>query len=144
MAKQPMNPLAGAAGPGPYSTRTDNLRFQSDTYGAGTENAAIKGAVPLSQSPEFRGEAPSTFRRNVERNARLFDDSAYPDQDIMAGVDRGPDVGSSALGMNQIKESDNEVLAKYLPAMDAMAAAPDTPESFRIFVRSIQANIFPA
>lgn len=139
-----MNPLAGAAGPGPYSTRTDDLRFEPDTYGAGTENAAIKGAVPLSQSPEFRGEAPSTFRRNVERNARLFDDSAYPDQDIMAGVDRGPDVGSSALGMNQIKESDNEVLAKYLPAMDAMAAAPDTPESFRIFVRSIQANIFPA
>lgn len=139
-----MNPLAGAAGPGPYSKRTDNLQFESETYGAGIENAAIKGAVPLSKSPEFRGEAPSTFRRNVERNARLFDDSAYPEQDIMAGVDIGPDVGSNALGMNQIKESDNEVLAKYLPAMDAMAAAPDTPESFRIFVRSIQANIFPA
>lgn len=144
MAKQPMNPLAGAAGPGPYSTRTDNLTFQSDSYGAGTENAAIKGAVPLSKSTDFKGEAPSTFRRNVERNSRLFDQSAYPEQDIMAGTDCGPDVGANALGMNQIKESDNEVLAKYLPAMDAMAAAPDTPESFRIFVRSIQANIFPA
>jgi hypothetical protein len=143
MAKQPMNPLAGAAGPGPYSTRTDNLQFQSDSYGSAKENAAIKGAVPISKSADFKGEAPSTFRRNVERNARLFDESAYPEQDIMAGTDRGPDVGSDALGMNQIKESDNEVLAKYLPAMDAMAAAPDTPESFRIFVRSIQANIFP-
>jgi len=137
-------PLAGPAGPGKFSTRTDGLSFQSPEYGAGVENAAITGAVPLSKTPDFKGEAPSTFRRNVERNTRLFDETALPEQDIMAGTDRGPDVGSSALGMNQIKESDNEVLAKYLPAMDAMAAAPDTPESFRIFVRSIQANIFPS
>jgi len=137
-------PLAGPAGPGEFSTRTDGLSFQSDAYGAGMENKMIKEGAALSKTPDFKGEAPSTFRRQVERGAGLYDGTAYPDQDIMAGTDIGPDVGSNALGMNQIKQSDNEVLAKYLPAMDAMAAAPDTPESFRIFVRSIQANIFPA
>ena len=29
MAKAPMNPLAGPAGPGPFSTRTDQLRMGS-------------------------------------------------------------------------------------------------------------------
>jgi hypothetical protein len=144
MASQPMNPLAGPAGPGPFATRTDNLTFQSDTYGAGVENAANKAGAPLAKTPDFKGEPSSTYRREVERGTRLFDQSAYPQEDIMAGTDIGPGPGSNILGMNQVKESDNEVLAKYLPAMDAMAAAPDTPESFRIFVRSIQANIFPS
>jgi hypothetical protein len=144
MAKQPMNPLAGPGGPGPFSTRTDNLTFQSDTYGAGVENAANKAGAPLAKTSDFKGEAPSTFRRQVERGAGLYDQSAYPQEDIMAGTDIGPGPGSDVLGMNQVKESDNEVLAKYLPALDAMAAAPDTPQSFRIFVRSIQANIFPS
>ena len=144
MAKEPLNPKAGPAGPGPFSTRTDNLTFQSDTYGAGIENAANIAGAPLAKTADFKGEAPSTFRRQVERSAGLYDSSAYPEEDIMVGTDTGPGPGSEILGMNQVKESDNEVLAKYLPAMDAMAAAPDTPESFRIFVRSIQANIFPS
>ena len=34
-------PLAGPAGPGKFSTRTDGLSFQSPEYGAGVEQAAI-------------------------------------------------------------------------------------------------------
>ena len=37
-----MNPLAGPAGPGKFSTRTDNLQMPSQFYGEGVETAAIK------------------------------------------------------------------------------------------------------
>jgi hypothetical protein len=45
-----MNPLAGPAGPGKYSTRTDNLQMGSIAYGEGVETAAIKSGAPLAKN----------------------------------------------------------------------------------------------
>ena len=41
-------PLAGAAGPGKFSKRTDGLSFKSEEYGQGVENAAIKAGAPMA------------------------------------------------------------------------------------------------
>ena len=51
MTTAPMNPLAGPAGPGKYSTRTDRLKMGSIAYGEGVETAAIQSGAPLAKSP---------------------------------------------------------------------------------------------
>ena len=49
-----MNPLAGPAGPGKFSTRTDNLKMGSTAYGEGVETQAIKSGAPLSKTADVR------------------------------------------------------------------------------------------
>jgi len=112
MADQPMNPLAGAAGPGPFTTRTDNLTFKSDTYGAGVENAKNKAGAPLAKTPDVRptslseqGMAPS----QVERITPLFAPSQRLDDSLQGSIAR-PRV---EFAVQQTKTSD--ALAQLLP-----------------------------
>ena len=118
MAKQPMNPLAGAAGPGPFSTRTDNLTFKSDTYGAGVENAANKAGAPLAKTPDVRatsrsemGMAPSQMGPVTP----LFAPSQRADEPITSGIAMGDGPGPEVLGSMQRPESLSQVLAQMLP-----------------------------
>jgi len=121
MAEQPMNPLAGAPGPGMYSTRTDQLKFQSPEYGAGVENAANKAGAPLASTPNVRptslsnmGMAPSQAS-----STSLFATSQRPEEAVTAGIDIGDGVGSSALGMRpQVQEKLSDILATMLPYDD--------------------------
>ena len=62
MTTAPMNPLAGPAGPGKYSTRTDNLQMGSIAYGEGVETAAIQSGAPLAKTGEVRGMPASEVR----------------------------------------------------------------------------------
>jgi hypothetical protein len=100
MTTAPMNPLAGPAGPGKYSTRTDNLEMGSIAYGEGVETQAIKSGAPLSKTADVK-PTPVT---------ELFamSDETRP---ITAGLDRGPGPGSEALmmGKSTIKLSDSLV-----------------------------------
>jgi hypothetical protein len=100
-----MNPLAGPAGPGKYSTRTDNLQMGSIAYGEGVETAAIKSGAPLASTPDVKPE-PVT---------ELFAPTQRPDEPITSGIDRGPGVGSDALMMTQSTEKLSDTLAKLLP-----------------------------
>lgn len=118
MAETPMNPLAGAAGPGPFSTRTDNLTFQSDTYGGGVENAAFKAGAPLSKTPDVRsaslssmGMAPS----QLESVTPLFAASKRPGEEVTTGIDIGPGAGSEVLGMAARAQKTSDALAKMIP-----------------------------
>jgi len=99
-----MNPLAGPAGPGMYSTRTDNLQMGSIAYGEGVETAEIKSGAPLAKTADVKPQ-PVT---------ELFamSDETRP---ITAGIDRGPGPGSEALmiGKSVVKLSDT--LAQMLP-----------------------------
>jgi len=52
-------PLAGPAGPGKFSTRTDGLSFESTEYGSGVENAANKAGAPLATTPDVRATSLS-------------------------------------------------------------------------------------
>lgn len=117
MAEQPMNPLAGAAGPGPFSTRTDQLKFQSDSYGAGVENAANKAGAPLSKTASVnptslseQGMAPSQ-----QKLTGLFAPSERPDEEVTAGIAMGPGPGPEALGLNMRTQKTSDALAKMIP-----------------------------
>ena len=140
---EPMNPLAGVSGPGPFAVRDDQLRLGSTAYGEGRETQEILGGAALAKTPDVTGMPASRVREAAMqgRPVGLFDLSQNPGQDVMAGAPIGPDEGPEALGMNAVRQKDNDIIAKYMPALDSMAASPDVPESFRIFVRSIQGQL---
>ena len=105
MTTAPMNPLAGPAGPGKYSTRTDNLQMGSIAYGEGVETAAIQSGAPLATTP---GAKPTPV-------TELYAPTQRPDEPITSGIDRGPGVGSESLMMVQSTEKLSDTLAKLLP-----------------------------
>jgi hypothetical protein len=111
-----MNPLAGPAGPGKFSTRTDNLQMGSTAYGEGVETQAIKSGAPLAETGDVR-PARAGDVREAATAAPLTGLFAMSDETrpITAGLDRGPGPGSEALVMskNIIKLSDS--LAQMLP-----------------------------
>jgi hypothetical protein len=100
-----MNPLAGPAGPGKFSTRTDNLQMGSIAYGEGVETAAIKSGAPLARTPDVRPE-PVT---------ELFAPTQRPNEPITSGIDLGAGPGSESLMMTQSTEKLSDTLAKLLP-----------------------------
>jgi hypothetical protein len=110
-------PLAGAAGPGKFSKRTD---LPSSYYGEGVETASVKSGAPLAST---RGVADNVGGRPAGAPAvsapvtELFAPSQRPEEPITAGIDRGAGPGSEALGMqsplSQRKMSD--ILAQMIP-----------------------------
>jgi hypothetical protein len=110
-------PLAGAAGPGKFSKRTD---LPSSYYGEGVETASVKSGAPLAST---RGVADNVGGRPAGAPAvsapvtELFAPTQRPEEPITAGIDRGAGPGSEALGMqsplSQRKMSD--ILAQMIP-----------------------------
>jgi len=112
-----MNPLAGPAGPGKFSTRTDKLELGSTAYGEGVETQAIKSGAPLSKTPDTRPARAGDVRDAATQGpiTELYAPSQRPNEPITSGIDMGAGPGSSALMMqkNMIKLSDS--LAQMLP-----------------------------
>ena len=117
MTTAPMNPLAGASGPGKYAVRTDKLDMGSTSYGEGVETAAIKSGAPLAKTPDTRPTPASAVRdaAMVEEVTPLFAPSQRPGEPITAGIDAGAGPGANALMMNPAREKISDVLAKMLP-----------------------------
>jgi hypothetical protein len=111
-----MNPLAGPAGPGKYSTRTDNLQMGSTAYGEGVETQAIKSGAPLSTTPDTRPARAGDVR---EAAAQAPVTGLYAPSDdtrpITAGLDRGEGPGSNALMMSKSVVKLSDSLALMLP-----------------------------
>jgi hypothetical protein len=144
MAKQPMNPLAGAAGPGMYSTRTDNLNFQSTEYGSGIENAANLAGGPLAKTPDVRATSRSEMGMAPSQITPLYAPSERADEPITAGIAMGEGPGPEALGMNQPSvdtDADRQRMLSYLPALETIAQSPSSSQSFRNYVRLLRANL---
>ena len=110
-------PLAGAAGPGKFSKRTD-MNMGSIAYGEGKETQAIKQGAPMAKTPGVnpmsrseQGTAPS----QLERATPLFAPSSRPDEPITSGIALGAGPGPEVLGMQQQGESLSQILAQMLP-----------------------------
>ena len=113
-----MNPLAGPAGPGKYSTRTDNLQMGSTAYGEGVETQAIKSGAPLSTTPDVNPARAGDVREAAGQApvTELFAPSQRPDEPITAGIDMGEGPGANAMMMrSQMTEKYSDTLAKLLP-----------------------------
>lgn len=114
-------PLAGAAGPGEFSVRTDGLSLPSASYGEGIETANIEAGAPMAKTPDVnpislseQGMAPSQIKNKV---VGLFERSQRSDEDIMTGSPIGPGPGPEVLGINAItpKQKTSDILVKMLP-----------------------------
>ena len=113
-----MNPLAGPAGPGKFSTRTDNLQMGSTAYGEGVETQAIKSGAPLSTTPDVNPARAGDVREAATEGpvTELFAPSQRPDEPITAGIDMGEGPGANAMMMrSQMTEKYSDTLAKLLP-----------------------------
>ena len=112
-----MNPLAGPAGPGKFSTRTDNLQMGSTAYGEGVETQAIKSGAPLSTTPDTRPARAGDVREAAAQGpvTELYAPSSRPNEPITSGIDRGAGPGSNALMMAKSSEKMSDILAKMLP-----------------------------
>ena len=117
-----MNPLAGPAGPGKYSTRTDNLEMGSIAYGEGKETAEILSGANLAKTADVKAEPL----------VGLYADTQQPNTPITQGIDIGPGAGSSALMMNKTVVKTSDTLAKLLPF--------DTDGSIAILYQQALAN----
>jgi len=114
-----MNPLAGPAGPGKYSTRTDNLQMGSTAYGEGVDTQAIKSGAPLSKTPDTRPARAGDVREAAAQApvTALYAPTQRPNEPVTQGIAVGPGAGPEALMMQsqfaQTKISDT--LAQMLP-----------------------------
>ena len=112
-----MNPLAGPAGPGKFSTRTDKLELGSTAYGEGVETQAMKSGAPLAKTGDVRPARAGDVREAASQGpvTELFAETTRPGEPITAGIAMGSGAGPEALMMskNTIKLSDS--LAAMLP-----------------------------
>lgn len=105
MTTAPMNPLAGPAGPGKFSTRTDKLSMPSQYYGEGVETAAIQSGAPLAKTKDV----------SASPMVGLYAPTQRPNEPITSGIDRGAGVGSNALMMQKSATKLSDSLAAMLP-----------------------------
>jgi hypothetical protein len=112
-----MNPLAGPAGPGKFSKRTDKLEMGSKAYGEGVETQAIQSGAPLAKTGDVRPARAGDVREAATQApvTELFAPSQRPDEPITAGINAGPGPGASAMMMNPITEKLSDILAKMIP-----------------------------
>lgn len=111
------NPLAGPAGPGKFSTRTDKLELGSKAYGEGVETQAIQSGAPLAKTGDVRPARAGDVREAATQGpvTELYAPSQRPDEPITAGINMGAGPGTSALMMNPATEKLSDVLAKMIP-----------------------------
>jgi hypothetical protein len=113
-----MNPLAGPSGPSKYSTRTDKLTLGSTSYGDDT--AALNTAAPKSKTRGVADDVGGRPRENIMQVpvTKLYDESQKPNQNVLAGVDIGADVGSAALMMKKSTVKLSDTLEAMIPFDD--------------------------
>ena len=112
-----MNPLAGPAGPGKFSTRTDKLEMGSTAYGEGVETQAIQSGAPLAKTGDVRPVRAGDVREAAQGPAtELFAETQRPDEPITTGISMGAGAGAEVLAMrSQMVEKYSDTLAKMLP-----------------------------
>ena len=112
-----MNPLAGPAGPGKYSTRTDNLQMGSTAYGEGVDTQAIKSGAPLSKTKDVRPARAGDVREAAAQApvTELFAPTQRPNEPITSGVAVGPGPGPEVMGYNGQSEKLSDILSQMLP-----------------------------
>ena len=139
-------PMAGVSGPGKFSKRTDGLSFQSTEYGSGVENTANKAGAPLATTPDVRPTSRSEMGmapRQTRAVTPLFAPSERPDEPVTAGIAMGEGPGPEVLGINNNLDTqeDKDRMLSYLPALEVVAASPNSSQAFRNYVRQLRANL---
>jgi hypothetical protein len=107
-------PLAGASGPGKFSSRTD---LPSSYYGEGVETKAIQSQEPLSKTRGIADDVGGRPANPLTPVTPLFAPTERPEEPITTGIDMGDGAGSEILMMNQQRQTQSlsQTLSQMLP-----------------------------
>ena len=135
-----MNPLAGPAGPGKFSTRTDNLQMGSTAYGEGVETQAIKSGAPLAKTTDVRPTSASAMGQPI---TSLYAPTERPGEPVTAGIEQGAGVGSDALMVNQPADytNFNANIQSYNPVLSYIASLQNTSPETRRAIRQLRDSL---
>lgn len=131
-------PLAGVAGPGKFSVRTDGLTLPSAGYGEGVQTQAIKSAAPLAKTPDVRGATGTEVKQAAAKAApltQLYAPTERPEEPITHGIDMGPGAGSEVLGM---RTQDDSQYASAYQLFQQLASNPDASPTLKYLAQRIQ------
>ena len=130
-------PLAGAAGPGKFSVRTDGLTLPSQSYGEGVQTAAIKAGAPLATTPDVKGTPASQVRQAAAGApvTPLYAPTQRPEEPVTTGIPIGPGAGPEVLGM---QSRDSVEYANAYELFQNLAANPNASPSMQYLAQRIQ------
>ena len=136
-----MNPLAGPAGPGKFSTRTDNLELGSIAYGEGVETQAIKSGAPLAKTANTRPSSATQVRQQAV--TPLYAPTERPNEPATTGIDQGAGAGSDSLMMNQPADytNFNTNIQSYGPVLSHVASLENTSPETRRAIRQLMDSL---
>jgi hypothetical protein len=128
-------PLAGAAGPGKFSKRTD---LPSQYYGEGLETANLQSQSKLSKT---RGVADNVGGRPSNPPTPitpLYAETQKPQVPVTDGVDVGAGAGSDALTLRQPDDTNfRAAIQSYKPVLAYISDLPNTSPETRAAIRQL-------
>lgn len=125
MPRQQQSPKV--SGPGKLSKRTD---LPGDgTYGSRKEINEIKSGAPLAKAAP-----PEMYRLpSASKVVPLTQETQYPDQPITDGLPVGPGYTPPPPVNNRYA-----MISKYMNQLDSLAAQPDAPAAFKVFLNFVK------
>lgn len=123
---------------GPGDTRQPQMNIPSAGYGEGVETAAIQAGAPLSATGGSAGNPLQQIADIKSKIVPLDAPTQRPDEPITAGMPFGDGPGTEVLP--NFRQAEYDIVDKYMPSLVRYADEPDTPQSFRLFVRYLQGN----
>lgn len=138
--RKPNNP-APVSGPGALSRRTDGGPVQgAKEMAAGGKYGERKALMELQQGAPMQGNpTPSVPTPTVaaprQPLTNLFAPTERPEEPITAGAPVGP-------GRTPAPASQYQMIDKYMPELERLAASEDAPESFRTFLGLVKSSMY--
>ncbi len=122
--------------PGAMSQRTDmqaqgSMQIPDAAYGEQQAFQDMQGGAPMAGAPTPMAAPPVGMGAPTQR----------PSEPVTAGANYGDGPGSGALPTDQTMQKDMQMIGKYLPVFESMAASDSVPESFRLFVRYLRGSL---
>lgn len=138
--RKPANPAA-VSGPGSLSRRTDGGPIQAakeipggGKYGERKELADLQAGAAMQGNPTPNVPSPTVPAAPPQQLTNLFAPTERPDEPLTAGASFGP-------GFTPPQETTGryKMVSKYLPMLNEQASNPDAPDTFKNFVKYVNA-----
>jgi hypothetical protein len=137
--RKPANPAA-VSGPGSLSRRTDGGPIQGakeipggGKYGERKDLAELQSGAAMQGNPVPNVPSPEVPAA-PQQLTNLFAPTERPDEPVTAGAPVGPGYTPTEETVGRYK-----LVSKYLPMLNEQAGNPDAPDTFKNFVKYVNA-----
>ena len=138
----PMN-VSAVGGNGQNANATQAAQYVPGlSYGEGQQMMDIQQSAPMAAAPgiESSGMAMSPGAAAAQPVIGLNQPSMRQGEPVTAGSMLGEGLGMEALGLpTPNRQAEAKMIGKYINTLTTLALRPDVPDSFKIFVRTVEA-----